>query len=164
MYNSQTYGKLNIESIPDKLLAFYDRMKQYDTPIQVIVGTDSQNFSDTKVVNVTAIVCEGHGGIYFYEIMRIDRIMDVRKKLFKETEISLSVADKILSILENDPKFTELYLNTTFTIHVDAGNSEKGKTKELIPAIVGWIHSQGYEAMCKPDSFVASTIADRISK
>lgn len=164
MYNSQTYGKLNINQIPDKLLEFYERMKQYDTPIQVIVGTDSQNFSDTKVVNVTAIVCEGHGGIYFYEIMRIDRITDVRQKLYKETEISLSVADQILSVLENDQKFEELYINTTFTIHVDAGNSERGKTKELIPAIVGWIHSQGYEALCKPDSFVASTIADRISK
>lgn len=164
MYNSQTYGKLNIENIPDKLLEFYERMKQYDTPIQVIVGTDSQNFSDTKVVNVTAIVCEGHGGIYFYEIMRIDKITDVRQKLYKETEISLSVADQILSVLENDQKYEELYINTNFTIHVDAGNSERGKTKELIPAIVGWIHSQGYEALCKPDSFVASTIADRISK
>lgn len=164
MYNSQTYGKMNLESIPDKLLEFYGRMKKYDTPIQIIVGTDSQNFSDTKIVNVTAVICEGHGGIYFYEIMRMDRINDVRQKLFKETEISLSVADRILSVLENDPKYAELYLRATFTIHVDAGNSERGKTKELIPAIIGWIQSQGYEAMCKPDSFVASTIADRISK
>ena len=46
----------------------------------------------------------------------------------------------------------------------DAGNSDKGKTKALIPELVGWIRASGYDAKTKPESFVASTIADRISK
>ncbi len=164
MYKSETYGKLNIEDIPDKLLVFYDRMKDHDTPIQVIVGTDSQNFSDTKIVNVIAIICEGHGGIYFYQISHIDRINDVRQKLYTETGMSLDIADALLKIIEFDKRYDSLYEKAIFTIHVDAGKSENGKTKDLIPAIVGWIKSQGYECEVKPDSFVASTIADRISK
>ena len=88
MFTSQTYGKLNIENIPEKLLSFYERMRVYDTPIQVIVGTDSQNHSKTKIVTVIAIVCEGHGGIYFYEISHLDKLDNVRVKLFKETEYS----------------------------------------------------------------------------
>lgn len=164
MYHSETYGKLDIGQIPDKLLKYYDKMKSYDTSMQIIIGTDSQNFSDTKIVNVIAMICEGHGGIYFYEISHISRIIDVRTKLYTETQMSLNVADNLLKAIESDSTYDGLYENVTFTIHVDAGHSEKGKTKELIPAIVGWIKSQGFEASVKPDSFVASTIADRISK
>ena len=144
MYKSETYGKLNIDNIPDKLLKFYNEKKDYNTPIQIIVGTDSQNFSDTKIVNVIAVICEGHGGIYFYQISHIDRINDVRQKLYTETGMSLEAADRILELIESDKKYDELYSNATFTIHVDAGRSENGKTKDLIPAIVGWIKAQGY--------------------
>jgi predicted RNase H-related nuclease YkuK (DUF458 family) len=164
MYHSETYGKLDICQIPDKLLKYYDKMKSYDTSMQIIIGTDSQNFSDTKIVNVIAMICEGHGGIYFYEISHISRIIDVRTKLYTETQMSLNVADNLLKDIESDSTYDDLYENVTFTIHVDAGHSEKGKTRDLIPAIVGWIKSQGFEASVKPDSFVASTIADRISK
>ena len=164
MYKSETYGKLDIEQIPDKLLLFYNKNKEFESPVQVIVGTDSQNFSDTKIVNVIAIICEGHGGIYFYQIAHVDKIMDVRAKLYAETQMSLEIADKVLELIEADNAYDNMYESVTFTIHVDAGNSEYGKTKDLIPAIVGWIRSQGYECEIKPDSFVASTIADRISK
>ena len=164
MFTSETYGKLNISEIPDKLLEFYEKNKEYDTPIQIVVGTDSQTNGTTKIVDVIAIICEGHGGIYFYEVTRVNKISDVRQKLYTETQISLEKADIILKIMEDDDKYHEMYEDITFTIHVDAGHSEKGKTRELIPSIVGWIKSQGYEAAVKPDSFVASTIADRISK
>lgn len=164
MFNSQTYGKLNIELVVDKLLEFYNRTKQYDTPVQIIIGTDSQNHSETKIVTVIAITCEGHGGIYFYEVNYLNRIDNVRHKLFTETGMSIDVADKILSVMENNNRYEELFNAATFTIHVDAGRSDKGKTKELIPAIAGWIRSVGYEYEIKPDSFVSSTIADRISK
>ena len=145
MFNSQTYGKLNIELVVDKLLEFYKRTKQYDTPVQIIIGTDSQNHSETKIVTVIAITCEGHGGIYFYEVNYLNRIDNVRQKLFTETGMSIDVADKILSVMENNNRYEELFNAATFTIHVDAGRSDKGKTKELIPAIAGWIRSVGYE-------------------
>ena len=164
MFNSQTYGKLNIELVVDKLLEFYNRTKQYETPVQIIVGTDSQNHSETKVVTVIAITCEGHGGIYFYEVNYLDRIDNVRQKLFTETGMSLETADKILKVMENNQRYEELFDAATFTIHVDAGRSDKGKTKDLIPAIVGWVRSVCFEYEIKPDSFVSSTIADRISK
>ena len=57
-----------------------------------------------------------------------------------------------------------MYLSCPIAIHVDAGNSDIGKTKELIPELVGWIRACGYDCEVKPDSFVASTIADRLSK
>ena len=67
-------------------------------------------------------------------------------------------------ILEREKKYEEMFLSCPIIIHVDAGNSEKGKTRALIPELVGWIRACGYDVRTKPESFVASTIADRISK
>ncbi|MBR4734133.1 MAG: hypothetical protein IK081_15370, partial [Lachnospiraceae bacterium] len=36
--------------------------------------------------------------------------------------------------------------------------------KELIPGLVGWIKACGYDCKVKPESYAASSIADRISK
>ena len=43
MWNSQTYGKLNLNEIPEKLFLFYEANKQYGESIEIAIGTDSQN-------------------------------------------------------------------------------------------------------------------------
>lgn len=49
-----------------------------------------------------------------------------------------------------------------YAIHVDAG--ENGPTMQLIPELVGWVRACGYEAVTKPKSYAASTLADTLSK
>ena len=164
MFTSPIYGKLNIQDIPEKIRIFFEKHEHYDAPVKIIVGTDSQNFDQTKVVSVIAVICEGHGGIFFYEVTRKPIIKDVRTKLHEETNDSLQVAEQLVGIMESEKRYEEMYLNCPISIHIDAGNSTKGKTRELIPELVGWIKSCGYSCQVKPDSFVASTIADRISK
>ena len=164
MFTSQTYGRLEINEIPEKLNKFYQDHKVFEEDMSIIIGTDSQNFSDTKQVSVIAIICKGHGGIFFYEISRLPKIKDVRQKLHTETQSSLEIADKLVEILESDTQYEELYLNCNLSIHIDAGNSPVGKTRELIPELVGWVSSMGYECKVKPASYVASSIADKISK
>ena len=128
------------------------------------MGTDSQNHSETKIVTVICITCKGHGGIFFYQVTREPKIEEVRRKLYVETQESLEIAQQLIEELESNHIYSDVYLNCPISIHVDAGNSPKGKTRELIPEIVGWIKACGYDAKVKPDSFCASTIADRISK
>ena len=161
---SPTYGKVSMDEIVNLMNDYYNKNKHYGSQFQITIGTDSQNFSDTKVVIVIAMRCIGHGGIYFYEVMHVNKISDVRMKLNFETQLSLQYANNLLEKLENNDEYSELYLNTDFAIHVDAGKNEHGKTKDLIPEIVGWIKACGYECVVKPDSYAASTIADRISK
>ena len=43
-------------------------------------------------------------------------------------------------------------------------NAPNGKTRDLIKGLTGWVHAMGYECEVKPDSYSASTIADRLSK
>lgn len=163
VFKNETYGKTTLKDIPYKIKDYYNKMNKFESPFKIIVGTDSQNFSDTKMVSVIAVICEGHGGIFFYNITRQPIIKDVRTKLHVETNESLEIAVALVSMLE-DKEFENVYLNCSFSIHVDAGDSNKGKTKELIPELVGWIKACGYDCSVKPDSFVASSIADKISK
>ena len=163
MFQSYTYGKLELKDIPAKLNEWYEKNKDYGSEFAIIVGTDSQNFSDTKMVSVITMICEGHGGIFFYEVTRQNLIKDVRTKLHIETNASLNVANELIAILENK-EYEDLFLNCHFSIHIDAGHSNHGKTKDLIPELVGWIKSCGYDCEVKPDSVAASSIADKISK
>ena len=163
MYNSATYGTLSLEQIPEKIKDYYEKMKGFQTPFKLTIGSDSQTFDTLKLVNVIAVICEGHGGIFFYEITRLPRTSDVRQKLTTETNESLQVALKLTEIFEQGI-YEEVRNNIQLSIHIDAGWSPNGKTKELIPELVGWIKGMGIACEVKPDSYVASTIANRISK
>ena len=164
MYRTGSGEAIRFDMIPERMDQFRNATKQFGSDYQIIIGTDSQNFSDTKIVTVIAIVCKGHGGIFFYEVSRKPVIKNVRLKLQVETTDSLITAQRLIDLLEGKDEYSLLYRECPLAIHVDAGNSEKGRTRELIPEIVGWIRACGYNAFTKPDSFVASTIADRISK
>lgn len=161
---SPTYGEVTIEEAAYIINEYYKKSSEYNTAFNIIIGTDSQNHSDTKVVVVIVAQREGHGGIYFYDVEHISRIQDVRQKLNYETQKSLACADKLIETLESNENYSDMFLNSSFSIHVDAGHSNLGKTKELIPSLVGWIKSCGYDCSVKPDSFAASSVANKISK
>lgn len=163
MFHTGSGKQIGFAGIPDTILAYYNRHKDL-TNIKIIIGTDSQNFSDTKMVSVICVIAAGRGGIFFYNISRIDRIVDVRRKLHIETNASLELASGLVEIFEGNEKYHAMYLDCPISIHVDAGNSPHGKTRELIPELVRWIRASGYEAETKPLSFVASCVADKISK
>ncbi len=157
MYQSATYENLELIEILEKIKDYYEKMKHFDTPFKVTIGSDSQNFDTLKVVNVVAVICEGHGGIFFYEITRLPRTNDVRQKLTTETNESLQVALKLSEIFEEE-KYKEIRDNISLSIHIDAGWNPDGKTRDLIPGLIGWIKACGIDASVKPDSYVASTI------
>ena len=108
MFHSETYGKLNIEQILEKLLAFYEMNKSAEGVFQIVVGTDSQNFNDTKMVTVIAAYKEGRGGIFFYEIDRINRITNVMQKLNTETSRSLEVMMQLAGELEEESRYKKI--------------------------------------------------------
>ena len=164
MWNSETYGKLNLCDIPEKMMDFYDRNRVYGEPMELTVGTDSQNHSSgTKIVTVISMICKGHGGIFFYESEYRELISIIKQKLETETYISLETASALLDELGKS-EYRVLMDNCPFSIHIDAGNAPHGKTKDLIQGLTGWVHAMGYHCEVKPDAYSASSVADRLSK
>lgn len=164
MWHSATYGKLNLKDIPEKLLEFYERNSLYGESMELTVGTDSQNHSDgTKIVTVISIICRGHGGIFFYTTEHREFIEVVKQKLETETYISLETAKALLDYLDEE-KYKVIVDNCPISIHIDAGNAPHGKTKDLIQSLTGWVRAMGYGCEVKPDSYAASSVADKFSK
>ena len=160
---SLTHGNVEIDEVA-RLIFEYLMTKSSGEDNHIVIGTDSQNFSDTKVVAVIAIYTEGKGGKFFYDVTRVKKIMNVQQKLHMETAMSLEYADKLITELDKLKSETGFDYNKhcSIGIHVDAGYN--GKSGVVIPELVGWITAMGYDVCVKPESFVASTIADRISK
>lgn len=151
---SPTYGKVSDEKMIDIIKKFLEQAPE--SSYNISVGTDSQNFNCTKTVVVVAIYRVGNGGIFFYDIKRVKKINNLSQKLFFETSISLDIATKLSQVLEREE------IDFGISIHVDAGKS--GQSSKLIPEIVGWIKSCGFGCETKPNSYAASSIADRYTK
>lgn len=164
IFRSETYGELHFEDVCDKLVKFYDEHKEESDTIEIAIGSDSHNTHETKMVTVIVIYAEGKGGISFNYVEKLPYIHSIREKLEQETSRSLIAATSLIEILENDNKYLELYSNCPISIHVDAGNSQRGKTKDFIKFVTGWVTSTGFNCIIKPDSYAASSVADKISK
>ena len=151
MWTSATYGKLDTNEIPDKLKFFYDSNIHYGEPIEITIGTDSQNHKEgTKIVSVISIICKRHGGIFFYRTDHREVIEIVKEKLETETNISLEIAQELIDLLEKE--YIELFENCPISIHIDAGNAPHGKTKDLVQSLTGSVHPMGYDCEIKPNS------------
>ena len=144
-------AKGQIISVPDIAKTIFEYiMSDMDDSYEITVGTDSQNFDRTKMVEVIAIHKKGKGGIYFYNI-----------EFIRSLYVANDLLDSLVEIfLENDMLLDDL--DVSFQIHCDIGRA--GKTSVLIKEIVSWVTSQGYVCLIKPDSYAASEIADRYSK
>lgn len=162
---SPTYGQLSMPQIAKIIFDYIKDHVDYAEFNHIVIGTDSQNHKDeTKAVIVIAVYTDGKGGKFFYEIKKLPIILNLRVKIHKETDLSITYADNLLLELGKLEDETGFYYSkyTSVGIHVDAGFT--GPSGQVIPEVVGWLRGAGYEPTIKPDSFVASTIADRISK
>ncbi|MCF6462954.1 ribonuclease H-like YkuK family protein [Clostridium sp. Cult1] len=151
---SPTYGKISYEKMISIIKEFIEKSPQ--SAYNISVGTDSQNFDYTKTVIVVAVHRIGSGGIFFYDIKTVKKITNISQKLFFETSTSLDIATKLSETLQCEG------IDFGINIHVDAG--KKGQTSKLIPEIVGWIKACGFGCETKPNSYAASSIADKYTK
>lgn len=131
----------------------------------VTIGTDSQNFDKTKMVEVIAIHRVGNGGIFFYRTNYVRLIQNLRQKIQEETQLSLTIADVFFDQLHQSLASLGYDLDSMeikCQIHCDVGYN--GTTRTMIQEIVGWVRSLGYDCAIKPYSYAASGIANKYSK
>ena len=124
------------------------------------IGTDSMTYKDTQFVLAIVLHRVGRGGIYFYKRFNHPAIKDLRQKLYTETQVSIDTAELVFSnLLDIDEN---IYDKLNLSIHLDIGKN--GPTKDLIRELEGWVTALGYEYAIKPDSYAASSIANKYSK
>lgn len=155
---SPTDGSLSFREMYNTCMNFIREKAGHE--YNLIVGTDSQPGIDNAIF-VTAIVIYrvGNGGRYFYHKEKRDLKVGMKQRIFYEVSRSLDTASKLTALLAEEEELDD---NLRVQIHVDVGN--KGPTNNIIKEVVGMVVGSGYEAMIKPDSYAASSVADKHTK
>lgn len=154
MFISPTFGKLSSDELKKRVSDFMAEAKKM--PYRIIVGSDSHKDEDGAYDFVSALVVHrvGEGGIYFYEREIVKRKFSLKERMYQEAILSLQMAENVALLFKENG-----ISRYNVEVHVDIG--QKGETREVIAEIVGMVRGSGYECKIKPDSFAASTVADR---
>ena len=156
---SPSKGALPVSEMISEVANFVD--EDPSSFYRLVIGTDSQEKrvnGSTEVNYVTAIVIhrQGKGARYFWKkIRRNGKTPQLRDKIYSETLMSLDIAQEIVPQIRKKVSPAKYDLE----IHIDVG--PLGPTREMIREVVGMVRGNGFTAKTKPESWGASTVADR---
>ncbi|MBS3903283.1 MAG: hypothetical protein KGZ30_02805 [Anaplasmataceae bacterium] len=152
------YGtQLNQAEVIKEVVSFMEVSSKHK--YKITIGTDSSLEADGRADFVTAIVVHrvGNGGRYFWRRGKIqDKFYTLRDRIIREVFLSLDVARGILEELQRETKHLPAW---TFEIHVDVGS--EGPTSAMLQEVLGIVRAHNFEALTKPQSYAASSVADR---
>jgi predicted RNase H-related nuclease YkuK (DUF458 family) len=155
-----TKGNLKVEGVIDELGNYISEKpeKFYD----VIVGCDSSSGEEPHFPLAVVVLRVGEGGRFFLKKIAYKgrKFYNWKTRVLEEVFLSCQLA---LYLRENfEKKVSQENFRFQFRyIHADVGGN--GKTKDMIKEVIGLIKGNGFEPKIKPESFVASTVADRFS-
>ena len=140
-------------AIIEDINAYIKDYLEKDPDTLVYVGTDSQQVK-RKTIYATVIVLykPTKGGHIVFKRERITKIRNTFERLWREAELSLSVAKEIKEVVES--------YNKIVTIDIDYNSDEQYKSNSVLKAALGYLISEGFNVRNKPDAFAASCSAD----
>tara|TARA_Y100000768_G_scaffold370061_1_gene335552 strand:+ start:4633 stop:5091 length:459 start_codon:yes stop_codon:yes gene_type:complete len=118
--------------------------------VEVHVGTDSQSLAKmTQYITVIAYRYGNRGVHYILKKNGVPQIKDLWTRLWKETELSIDIAESIKKSLNVIPE-----------IDLDYNENENFKSNKLVNASKGLANSLGYKVNIKPHIQIATRAAD----
>ena len=155
VYISPTKGRMTFEAMLDDLVQFLNAAP--GEAHKLIIGTDSHTRDDLCFVTAIVVHRVGKGARYFYRRRNQRKIASLRQKIFYEPSLSLATASRIADTLS-----ARGLGHLNLEVHLDVG--QQGDTKDLIREVVGMVVGSGFDAKIKPNSYAASTVADKYTK
>jgi len=158
-------GSLSVDGLLDEIASYIKEKpeKFYD----IIVGCDSSSDQEPNFPVVVVILRVGEGGRFFLKRVTYQnrKFYNWKERILEEVLLSCQFALFLRENFEKKMKNSSSAgepLNWQFRyIHADIG--EHGQTRDMIKEVTGLIRGNGFEPRIKPESFVASTVADRYS-
>ena len=159
-FYNPTRGNLNVSQVVEEIFGYMKEKPErtYD----IIVGCDSSSGEEPYFPVAVVVLRKGEGGRFFLKRIgyKNRKFYTWKTRVLEEVMLSCELA---LFLRENfETKINPVNLNYQFRyIHADIG--EQGETKDMIREVTGLIRGNGFEPKIKPESFVASSVADRYS-
>lgn len=160
---------MSFEDVFNRILKFMNRDPRGN--YRLMIGTDSQVHHDYTLF-ITGIVIQSKGKGVWACIRKVSvprKMGLLHERISKET----SLTEEIVAHFTEDKKnrmidiiLPHIYQGATFTMegHIDIGSGKKNKTKIYVEEMMTRIESMGLEPKIKPNSFVASSYANRFTK
>lgn len=135
-----------------------EAIRQSPKNSSVYIGTDSKVYShkgEPMVAYVTVIILH-YGtskGAKIFKSHRTDRYYgQIRQRLMMEVTDAIEAGMAITDVIED----------RGFEVHLDINRDERYKSSDLVKEATGYVlGTMGFEPKLKPDSFAASSVADR---
>ena len=122
--------------------------------VEIHIGTDSYSLSDqTKYVTAIAYRYKKSGVHYIHCKQTVPKIKDIWTRLWKETELSIQIAQELKS-------------NKKISLEIDMDYNEDNRfdSNRLVSVAQGWANSLGVKVNIKPYRQIATSAADYLSK
>lgn len=176
-FYNPTKGNLKINQAIEELKNYI--LEKPEKFYDIIVGCDSSSGETPDFPLAIVILRVGEGGRFFLKKIgyKNRKFFNWKERILEEVLLSCELAlylrenfekkfqDYLLSVNNSSAKLNNLNngnLRYQFRyIHADIG--ENGQTRDMIKEVTGLIRGNGFEPKIKPESFVASTVADRYS-
>ena len=160
---------MSFEDVFDRITQFMKRDPRGS--FRLMVGTDSQVHA-TYTLFITGIVIqqERKGAWACIRKMTIPRKMT---NLHERISFETSLTEDIVSMFSEERKtqlidivLPYIYKGGSFSMegHLDIGAGKRNKTRIFVDEMVARIEAMGIQPKIKPESFVASTYANRYTK
>ena len=156
----EEWKRLTEEPIKDlRVTILSDIEKNKDEELSFYVGCDSQNHKGyTVFIKAITMIKKGHGGLCYYSRDRVHgKRKQMRDRLWDETLRTIEIAKMVDGILIPAGHMIE-------AVHLDLNPDDKHLSNCVVAECLGYIRAMGYSGVLKPDSWVASKLADRKTK
>lgn len=158
IFNSPNGSKYTLGSLSDEIKMFVD--EDPTAFYSLIIGTDSQTkaingVSEITFISAVVIYRKKKGARYFWKKVKEIKKVVLREKIYTETLMSLRLAEDLVPLVRKIVSPVKYDLE----IHIDVG--PLGQTRTMIREVVGMVTGNGYVAKTKPDSWGASSVADK---
>ncbi|OGC70345.1 hypothetical protein A2415_04335 [candidate division WWE3 bacterium RIFOXYC1_FULL_39_7] len=153
-----TLGEVTVAQMIKEISRFVQ--EDSESFYRLVIGTDSQGRrvkGRMECNYVTAIVIHrmGKGAKYFWQREMVKGKIILRDKIYSETQRSLETAQTLVPNIRKVISPAKYDLE----IHIDVGSL--GPTREMIKEVVGMVSGNGFVAKTKPESWAASSVADK---
>jgi len=151
-------------SLPEVLTEMVEYMKEKpQKSYEVIVGCDSSAVEEPTFPVAIVILRKGEGGRFFLKRITYPapkKFYNIHDRILEEVLLSCQLALWLRENFEN--KVLTQKENLTYKLeHIHADVGQNGVTKDMVKEVTGLIRGNGFEPKIKPESFAASSVADR---
>ena len=162
-FYNPTKGQMDLQGVLKEIILYLKEKPERN--YEIIIGCDSSAVAEPTFPVVIVVLRKKEGGRFFLTKVRYPaprKFYNIHDRILQEVLLSCELALWLRENFAAHAKKEDLKVPYQLQyIHADVG--ENGVTRDMIKEVTGLIRGNGFTPMIKPQSFAASSVADRFA-